>query len=86
MTNLIERIKDLDAQFITLTGHQAFGYVSQPTPTSTRITFQDGNVFLNEVEAYDYMAWLIDVARYRPKNLPYPFDQELTPEQDRRIT
>lgn len=82
---VIARIKFMDEQFQQLTGREAFGYVSNPTPTTPRLTFHDGTVCLTYEEAHQHMYDLLDKAQNDPGSLPYPFDQELTPEQDLRL-
>lgn len=79
------RIRELDEQFQHLTGREAYGHASQPTPGSWRITFATGVVCLSPEEAVSYMSGLLAVARHDPKQLPFPLDQELTPEQDLRV-
>jgi hypothetical protein len=83
MTNLIDDIKDMDHRFQRLTGREAFGYISHPTPTQTRVVFHDGSVKLSLDEAHAYMRALLGEAE--AGTLRYPFDQELTPEQDLRV-
>lgn len=78
-------IKQMDERFQRLTGREAFGYASQPTPTTWRITFADGTVCTSMRDAQDYMSSLVWLAANQPGKLPYPFDQELTPEQDLRV-
>lgn len=82
---LITEIQTLDREFQHLTGREAFGYVSQPTKTTTKVVFQDGHVCLTMAEGHAYMAGLLTTATNDPANLPYPLDQELTPEQDLRV-
>lgn len=74
----------LDRRFQQLTGREALGYVSHPTPTSTRVAFGDGSVCLSMDEARGYLARLVADAE-AGKPLPYPFEQELTPGQDLRV-
>jgi len=81
---VIDEIKALDAQFQALTGRQAFGHVSAPTPTSERWTFHDGSVFTKPQQAYVYMLGLLRLAESHPSLLPYPWDQPLGPGQDLR--
>jgi hypothetical protein len=81
---LLNDIRRMNAEFIQLTGREAYGYVSQPTPTTPRIVFQDQHVCLSMHEAHAYMATLLALAQNDPSTLPYPFDQELTPAQDLR--
>jgi hypothetical protein len=80
----LARIRELDARFQRLTGREAFGYVSAPTPTSERWVFQDGSVCLSAREALDYMSTLVWLATNEPAKLPFPFDQPLPPERDLR--
>lgn len=79
------RIRELDEQFQHLIGREAYGHASQPTPGTWRIAFATGVVCLSPEEAESYMVGLLAVARQDPKQLPYPLDQELTPEQDLRV-
>lgn len=81
----LAQIQQLDARFQRLTGREAFGYVSAPTPTSERWVFQDGSVCLSAQEALGYMTTLVELAANEPAKLPYPFDQPLSPEQDLRV-
>lgn len=83
MTNLIDDIKAMDRQFQRLTGREAFGYISHPTSTQTRVVFHDQSVKLSLDEAHAYMRTLL--AEAEAGTLRYPFDQELTPEQDLRV-
>jgi hypothetical protein len=83
MTNLIDDIKDMDRTFQRLTGREAFGYISHPTPAQTRVAFHDGSVKLSLDEAHAFMRALL--AEAEAGTLRYPFDQELTPEQDLRV-
>lgn len=82
---MIFAAQELDRIFQRLTGREAFGHVSQPTPSTWRIAFGDGTVCTSPREARDYMQTLLWLAQNRPAKLPYPFDQELTPEQDLRV-
>lgn len=75
---------ELSQKFITLTGREAFNWVSEPTPATTRVAFGDGTVCTSLFEAHDYLVFLVDVAENHPDQLPYPFDQQLTPAQDLR--
>ncbi len=81
---MIEEIKALDVQFQEKTGRPAFGYVSAPTPTSERWTFQDGSVFTKGPQAYAYMLGLLRMAETSPEQLPYPLKQPLSDRQDAR--
>ena len=79
------QVRALDEQFQRLTGREGFGWASQPTPGSWRIAFGDGTVVTSWPQAHVYMTELVRLARDEPDNLPYPFDQPLTPEQDLRV-
>ncbi len=79
------KIKELDLQFQRFTGREAFGHVSSPTPTSRHYTFATGEVLTSDAEALGCMLILLDIAKTEPDKLPYPLDQELTPEQDLRV-
>lgn len=72
---LIAKIKEMDDEFQQLRGKPAFGYVSAPTETSERITFQDGTVKLKMVDAYAYMTELLELARTNPDKLPWPLNE-----------
>jgi len=82
---LIAEIKAMELEFQQVTGREAFGYISKPTPGTARIVFQDGTVHTDFTEARAYMASLLTIAQNDPSKLPYPLDQELTPEQDLRL-
>ncbi len=84
--SVLVEIRKLNEKFIALTGREAFGHLSQPTKTSQRWTFNDGTVWTQPKDAYNYMVSLVAQAATDPQNLPYPFDQPLTPEQDLRVT
>lgn len=79
----IDDIKDMDRRFQRLTGREAFGYVSAPTPAQQRFVFHDGSVKLSIDEAHSFMTSLL--AQAEAGTLSYPWDQELTPEQDLRV-
>jgi hypothetical protein len=81
----VARVKELDEKFQRLTGREAWGHLSLPTPTQQRWTFADGTVVHSGEAARDYMSTLLYLAAVTPEKLPYPFDQELTPEQDLRV-
>ncbi len=82
---VFQEIHDLEMQFRRLTGREAYGYASKPTPGTWRIVFQTEVVCLTPQEALSYMTGLLAVARQDPANLPYPLNQELPPEQDLRV-
>lgn len=82
---LIAQIKTMDREFQHLTGREAFGYVSKPTKTTTKVVFQDGHVCLSMPEGHAYMTRLLATAVNDPAKLPYPWDQDLPPEQDLRL-
>lgn len=82
---LITEIKTMDREFQHLTGREAFGYVSQPTKTTTRVVFQTGHVCLSMAEGHAYMVGLLATAKNNPADLPYPLDQDLAPAHDLRV-
>lgn len=82
---LIAATKEMDARFQRLTGREALGYIAEPMRNQWRIAFGDGTVCTSPTEARNYMATLLALAESNPGELPYPFDQELTPEQDLRV-
>lgn len=84
MDPMIAHIREMDAQFQRLTGREAFGHVSQPTPTSWRFTFADGQVLTSPREARDYMSTLLYLAKNHPAGLPYPLGEPLPPQWDVR--
>lgn len=65
---IVEKIKELDVEFKRLTGHEAFGYLAAPTPTSERYAFATGEVFTAGDKAYEYMLELL--ARCRDRSWP----------------
>lgn len=78
-------IKEMDRRFQRLTGREAFGHISKPAHNVWRVAFGDGTVCTSMKDAQDYMSSLVWLAENNPGALPYPFDQELTPEQDLRV-
>lgn len=60
----LARVRELNAEFRTLTGRGVYGHATQPTPTTWRITFDTGVVCLSPEEAVLYMSGLLAVARH----------------------
>ncbi len=81
---IMKLVLTLDSEFRGLTGREAFSYRSVPAPGIERWVFGDGTVKASALQASEYMAHLVALARTDPASLPYPFDQELAPGQDRR--
>lgn len=76
--NVLAEIHRMDDEIKTIIGRKAFGYVSEPTATTRRITFADGTVCLTMAEAHDYMTGLLATAKDDPGKLPWPLSEPLT--------
>lgn len=72
---ILADIRQVDAELEEIIGRKAFGHISAPTPTSTRITFGDGHVCLTLPEAQAYMHALLVTARADPAKLPWPLNE-----------
>lgn len=85
MGDRIPQLREMDEKFQRLTGREAFGYLSKPTPGTWRYVFQDGTISTTPAKAVDYMSTLLYLAAVSPEKLPPPWDQPLPPEHDLRV-
>jgi hypothetical protein len=79
--DLIKDIHRMDDEIAEIIGRPVYGYTSKPTPTTTRVVFGNQHVCLSMAEGHAYMTSLLATAKHNPAELPYPFNEPLTPEQ-----
>jgi hypothetical protein len=80
---LIQEIHEMDSEFRRLTGREAYQYASEPGDGQVKCVFADTQV-RGYAAARNHMQRLLVTAQNNRAALPFPYDQELTAEQDRR--